>query len=84
MLNVFYVCSSLTSVTIGNSVTTIGNYAFSGCSGLTSIKSKILSPDKVSMSSNVFNEINTSNCTLYVPQSTMATKMATAWSPVAT
>ena len=81
MLNVFYVCSSLTSVTIGNSVTTIGNYAFSGCSGLTSIKSKILSPDKVSMSSNVFNEINTSNCTLYVPQSTKGVYQATPqWS----
>ena len=28
---------SITSVTIGNSVTSIGNYAFSGCSGLTSV-----------------------------------------------
>ena len=28
---------SLTSVTIGNSVTSIGDYAFSGCSGLTSL-----------------------------------------------
>ena len=30
-------CSSLTSITIGNSVTSIGNYAFSGCSSLTNI-----------------------------------------------
>ena len=30
-------CSSLTSITIGNSVTSIGEYAFYGCSSLTSI-----------------------------------------------
>ena len=66
----FYGCTSLTEVTIPNSVTEVGSIAFEGCTGLTSIKSKILSPDKVSMSSDVFNEINTSNCTLYVPQGT--------------
>ena len=32
----FVGCSGLTSVTIPNSVTSIGEYAFSGCSGLTS------------------------------------------------
>ena len=37
MLNVFYECSSLTSITIPNSVTSIGNNAFEGCSSLTSI-----------------------------------------------
>ena len=30
-------CSGLTSVTIGNSVTSIGDMVFSGCSGLTSV-----------------------------------------------
>ena len=35
--NAFYNCSSLTSVTIPNSVTNIGGYAFSGCSSLTSV-----------------------------------------------
>ncbi|MBO7140134.1 MAG: leucine-rich repeat protein, partial [Prevotella sp.] len=33
----FYQCSGLTSVTIPNSVTSIGNYAFQNCSGLTSV-----------------------------------------------
>ena len=37
MLNVFYGCSGLTSVTIPNSVTSIGNAAFYGCSSLTSV-----------------------------------------------
>ena len=34
---VFENCSNLTSVTIGNSVTSIDSHAFYGCSGLTSI-----------------------------------------------
>ena len=33
----FYRCSGLTSVTLGNSLTKIDDYALSGCSGLTSI-----------------------------------------------
>ncbi len=36
-INAFYNCDSITSVTIGNSVTSIGNYAFRGCSSLTSV-----------------------------------------------
>ncbi|MBQ2878191.1 MAG: leucine-rich repeat domain-containing protein [Bacteroidaceae bacterium] len=36
-LYIFSYKATLTSVTIGNSVTTIGKYEFSGCSGLTSI-----------------------------------------------
>ena len=37
MLNIFYGCSGLTSVTIGNGLTHISEGAFSGCSGLTSV-----------------------------------------------
>ena len=37
MLNIFYGCSGLTSVTIPNSVTSISDDAFYGCSGLTSV-----------------------------------------------
>ncbi|MBO4777877.1 MAG: leucine-rich repeat domain-containing protein, partial [Bacteroidales bacterium] len=33
----FYGCTGLTSVTIPNSVTSIGDYAFYGCTGLTSV-----------------------------------------------
>lgn len=35
--NAFEDCSSLTSVTIGNSVTSIGTWAFDGCTSLTSV-----------------------------------------------
>ena len=37
-LGFFERCSSLTSITIPNSVTSIGNYAFAGCSSLTSVQ----------------------------------------------
>ena len=35
--NVFYGCTSLSSITIPDGMTSIGKYAFSGCTGLTSI-----------------------------------------------
>ena len=48
----FYNCKGLTSVTIPNSVTSIGNYAFSGCSGLTSVT---IGNSVTSIGSGVFN-----------------------------
>jgi hypothetical protein len=38
MYNIFYNCSRLTSVTIGNSVTSIGKDAFSGCSRINDVR----------------------------------------------
>ena len=52
MLNIFSLCSGLTSVTIPNSVTSIGEYAFSGCSGLTSIT---IGTGVLSIGSNAFS-----------------------------
>ncbi len=41
--NAFYYCTAMTSVTIPDSVETIGNWAFAGCTGLT----EIVLPDSV-------------------------------------
>ncbi len=74
-------CSGLTSVTIGESVTTIGDYAFS-CSGLKSIYS--LNPEPPSCSvdwyGGVFHDVDKRACTLYVPEgSKTAYSTAYAW-----
>ena len=68
MPNIFNGCSGLTSVTIGNSVTSIGSYAFYGCIGLTSVISKMEKP--CSIDYNCFHNDVFHNTTLYVPKGT--------------
>ena len=59
-------CSGLTSVTIGNSVTSIGSYAFQGCSSLKEIK--CLAEETPEVHANAFYSVDVSNVTLYVPK----------------
>jgi len=67
----FWGCTGLTSVTIPASVTSIGGIAFYGCSGLTSIT--CLNPGPPALGGiNVFNGVNTTTCTLYVPAGSTA------------
>jgi len=66
----FLACSGLTSVNIPSSVTSIGSSAFNTCSGLTSIYSLGTIPVNLSSSINVFNNVNKTTCTLYVPYGT--------------
>ena len=61
----FYDCSSLTSVEIGNSVTSIGNEAFCNCVNLKKLISYAEVPPVCG--SYVFADVNTQECTLYVP-----------------
>ena len=68
----FLNCSVLTSIIIPSSVKVIGYEAFSGCNGLQSIITRVktpvvLSSDYYSGAYNVFNGVNKSTCTLYVP-----------------
>ena len=58
-------CSSLTSVTIGNSVTSIGQSAFYNCGGLTDIYCHIEEP--LTIGGHVFSDVPTNTCTLHVP-----------------
>ena len=48
----FIGCSKLTSVTIGNSVTTIGVYAFYNCTALTSVT---IAPGVTKITANAFD-----------------------------
>ncbi|MDR1562119.1 MAG: leucine-rich repeat domain-containing protein, partial [Dysgonamonadaceae bacterium] len=74
----FSSCSALTSVTIGNSVTSIGGFAFYYCSGLTSVTN--LNPTPQSINSNVFQNVDLINATLYVPaESVEDYKAAEIW-----
>ena len=76
-------CSSLTSVTIPDSVTAIGWNAFDGCSSLTSVYCKAVIPPTV----NIFDgywaafDNNAPDRKIYVPiESVEAYKSASGWS----
>ena len=68
--------SGLTSITIPNSVTTIGQKAFYNCTSLTSIASFIPADKLFAPESDAFYNITTS-CTLYVPAEAKETYAAT-------
>jgi len=73
-----YLCyglSGLTSLTIPGSVTDIGDGAFSGCSGLTSVTNLALTPQPIG--SSVFNSVDISSCKLYVWHESISDYQAT-------
>ena len=71
-------CTALTSVTIPSSVTSIGDEVFSGCTGLRSVTNYATTPQAID--AYVFDYVNISACTLYVPAGSLAAyKKATIW-----
>ena len=67
---VFDTCRSLMSVTIPSFVTSIGTGAFAKCSSLSSLICNVITP--VTISNNVFQNVNQSTCTLTVPNASLA------------
>ena len=73
---VFYNCTSLSTLNIGENVTNIPNYAFVGCSGLTDIYVNRMTPPTAGTSA--FNEYT---ATLWVPCGSAETyRAASVWS----
>ena len=62
----FLDCNSLKTITFGNTVTSLGTAALSGCAALEEIYS--LNPNPPLTSSNTFDYINKATCKLYVPE----------------
>ncbi len=69
----FYNCDSLTSVTIGNSVTTIGQYAFYNCSSLASVK---IPSSVTSIASYAFSD---SSATIYCEVASKPSGWSSSW-----
>lgn len=63
----FFDCTGLTEITIPSSIQYIGGQAFGYSLFLTSIKVKWFTPLNISSSPQVFQEVNSSTCTLHVP-----------------
>ncbi|MBQ7996221.1 MAG: leucine-rich repeat domain-containing protein [Paludibacteraceae bacterium] len=74
----FQNCAALTSVEIPNSVTSISDEVFSGCTALRSVTNYATTPQTID--EYVFDNVNISACTLYVPAGSLAAyKKATVW-----
>ena len=65
-LGAFEFCAKLSSITIPATVTSIGSYCFDECTSLQLVYNYSITPQFIT--SNVFDDVNISACTLYVPE----------------
>lgn len=78
----FHQTSSLTTLTIGTGITSIGNMVFYGNPNLTSITIKATTPPVLGSNNNAFD--NTNDCPIYVPAASVDYyKQANGWSKYA-
>ena len=64
-------CRGLTSITIPNSVTKIGQFAFFDCVNLSSVYSEIKKPQNLTYEECIFEGVPQEWCYLYVPAGTV-------------
>lgn len=62
-------CNHMTSIEIPNSVTSIGQTAFLGCTGLTEVTCEAVTPPTLGL--GAFYQVNQSDCALYVPSASI-------------
>ena len=72
----FFGCNGLTNVLISSTVTSIGDQAFSNCYVLSNVT--ILNPTPITISSNVFFNVNLPQCTLITPSAESASSYGLA------
>ena len=61
-------CSSLTSIEIPKNVTIIGDRTFYSCKGLKEVRLAVNDPNKITLGSEIFTNLDLSTMVLYVPQ----------------
>jgi hypothetical protein len=72
--------TTLTNLTLGSGLTTIGTSPFANCKGLTSIYALPLVPVDLTGNNYMFQNVNKTNCILYVPSGSLdAYKAAAYW-----
>ena len=74
----YYGCELLQTITIPNSVTSIGRYAFLRCTNLSDIMNYATTPQNIT-GNNVFYGVDRSKVTLSVPPGTTASYEAAGW-----
>ena len=80
----FYGCIGLVSVEIGNGITYFGNFAFAYCSSLVNITSRIPANSIFAVNTEVFDGVDKTASTLYVPYGAKEAYTSTAgWSEFA-